>query len=141
MSAYDLQDTPAAVLSFFRLTPRPRRQPGKAGNHCGRNYTLKLPLSLIITMHYAAVRNCRKRGFRGLPGGCPNRPGADRLTPGRPTLLPAAGALDVRPEELRSHRGRPWFPEMKRSEFVVQQARRNWVQERGSTAPCSRLGP
>src|SRR6185295_16213688 len=102
MSAYDLQDTPAAVLSFFRLTPRPRRQPGKAGIHCGRNYTLKLPLSLIITMHYAAARNCRKRGFRDLPGGCPNRLGVDRLTPGRPTPQPAAGAVDVRRAGLHS---------------------------------------
>src|SRR5437016_7620479 len=76
MSGCGPQDTPTDALSFFRPTPHQRRRPGKADNHHARNYTLKLPLSLIVTMHYAAARNSHKPSFPGLPSEWQGRLGA-----------------------------------------------------------------
>src|SRR5882724_3115655 len=107
MSECGLQDTPRDDLSFFHPTPRRHRRPGKEDNHYARNYTLKLPLSPIVTMHYAAVRNCRKRAVPGLQNECQGRLGGDPLRLARPPLLPAAGAVSVLSKGLRSHSGRP----------------------------------
>src|SRR6185437_9673646 len=89
MSACGLQDTPTGVLSFFRPTPHRHHRREKLDNHYGWNYTPKLPLSLIVTMHYAVARNCRKCAFPGRPNVSPNRPGEGRLRPVRPTPRPA----------------------------------------------------
>src|SRR5439155_21173441 len=116
MSACGLQDTPRDVLSFFHPTPRRRRQPEKVDNHHARNYTLKLPLSLIITMHYAAARNCRKRAFPGLPNECRGRLGGVRPGPAKPPLPPGAGPSCFPAKELRNHPGRPCLRRTRRNE-------------------------
>src|SRR5882724_5098294 len=95
MSECGLQDTPKDVLSFFHPTQRRHHRPGKEDNHYARNYTLKLPLSLIVTMHYAVARNCRKRAFPGPQNECQGRLGGDLLRLARPPLLPATEAVSV----------------------------------------------
>ena len=45
----------------------------KRGTHDGRNYTLKLPLSLIIAMRYAVGRSFRKHASRDPREVSPNR--------------------------------------------------------------------
>src|SRR6185436_20007833 len=103
MSGCGLQDTPTGVLSFFRPTPRRHRRREKLDNHYGLNYTLKLPLSLIVTMHYAVVLNCRKCAFPGRPNVFPNRPGEVPRGPGQLTPRPAAATPIVASKGLRSH--------------------------------------
>src|SRR5688572_18785648 len=103
MSECGLQDTPKDVLSFFRLTRHRHRRRGKADNRYARNYTLKLPLSLIVTMHYAVVRNSHKPAFHGLPDRCQDRPGEALPGLDRPLLPPAAEAQAVLSKGLRNH--------------------------------------
>src|SRR6267378_1364548 len=130
MSECGLQDTPIDVLSFFHPTPHRRRRPGKLDNHCGWNYTLKLPLSLIVTMHYAAARNCRRCGFPGPPNVCPGRLDGARRGTVPQTLLRVDVTPIVASKGLRSHRGCPCFPAMRRSESEVPPARRVFVRGR-----------
>src|SRR6185295_20006292 len=95
MSECGLQHIPKDVLSFFHLTPHRRRRPEKGDNHHAGNYTLKLPLSLIVTMHYAAVRNCRRPAFPGLPNEWQDRPGAALSRLARPRLRPGLATQGV----------------------------------------------
>ena len=141
MSGYGLQDTPTDFLSFFHPTPRRHRRREKLDNHYGWNYTLKLPLSLIVTMHYAAVRNCRKCAFPGRPNVCPSRPGEARPGPVRLTLLPATATPIVVSKGLRSYRDHPCFPTMRRNESEVPPARRAFAPAHPLTAPYSRRAP
>src|SRR6266446_3654841 len=116
MSECGPQDTPTDALSFFRPTPHQRRRPGKGDSHHARNYTLKLPLSLIVTMHYAAARNSHKPSFPGLPNESQDRLGA--ALPGRARTLPllAGGTAIALSKALRNHSDRLCFQAMKSSE-------------------------
>src|SRR6185503_3178076 len=116
MSGYGLQDTPTGVLSSFHPTPRRHRRPEKLDNHYDWNYTPKLPLSLIVTRHYAVVRNFHKCAFPGPPNGCLSHPGEVPPGPVRPTLLPATATPIVAAKGLRSHPDHPCFPAMKGNE-------------------------
>src|SRR6266542_1677260 len=140
MSECGLQDIPKDVLSFFHPTPHRHRQPGKADNRHARNYTLKLPLSLIVTMHYAAARNCRKRAFPGLPDECQDRLGAALLRPARPPLLPAAATASVVSKGLRNHSGCLCFPARKNSESEARPAQTMSAQARCLVARYTRSG-
>src|SRR5258705_10153651 len=102
MSGCGLQDTPTGVLSFFRPTPHRHRRREKLDNHYGLNYTPKLPLSLIVTMHYAVVRNCRKCAFPRRPNVYPNHPGEVPPGPVRLTPPPAAPTPIVASKGLHS---------------------------------------
>src|SRR6185295_3088638 len=135
------QDTPTGVLSFFHPTPRRHRRREKSDNHYGWNYTLKLPLSLIVTMHYAAARNCRKCAFPGPPNVCPGRRGEAPPAPGRPTLPPAAATPIVASKGLRSRLGRPCFPATRDNEFEAPPAQREFVRSRCLDARCSPGAP
>src|SRR6266850_2586895 len=122
MSECGLQDTPKDVLSFFHPTPHRHHRPGKLDNHCDRNYTLKLPLSLIVTMHYAVDRNCRKRAFPGLPDECSNRHDGDLLTTGPPPLLIAGEVANGLLKGLRNRQAHLSLRAMKHTESVVPPA-------------------
>src|SRR6266850_85636 len=126
-----LQDTPKDVLSFFHPTPHRHRRRGKVDNHCDRNYTLKLPLSLIVTMHYAAGRSFRKPAFPGPLNECSSRPDGARPAPGRPPLLIAHEAVNVLSKGLRNHQVHPFLPTRRRNEFAVLTAQTEWVR-----VPC-----
>src|SRR6185503_19271384 len=128
MSACGLQDTPTGVLSFFRPTPHRHSRREKLDNHYDWNYTPKLPLSLIVTMHYAVARNCRRCAFPGRPNVSPNRrdegpPGTVRLT----SRLAAAAPIVVS-KGLRSHRGRPCFPGRRDSGFGALPAQKAFAR-------------
>src|SRR5258705_10853380 len=110
MSACGLQDTPTGVLSLLRPTPHRHRRRENLDNHYDWNYTPKLLLSLIVTMHYAVARNCRKCAFPGRPNVSPNRPGEGLPGPVRLTSRLAVAAPIVVSKGLRSRRGRPCFP-------------------------------
>src|SRR6476620_3239252 len=141
MSACGLQDTPTGVLSFFHPTPRRHRRPEKLDNRYDWNYTLKLPLSLIVTMHYAAVRNCRKCAFPGLPKVFPGRRGEDRPAPARLKAPPATATPIVAAKEIRSPASHPCFQLMKRNEYGAPPAQKAFVQSPGSGVPYSRTAP
>src|SRR5882672_12109530 len=126
-----LQDTPIDVLSFFHPTPHRHRRRGKVDNHCDRNYTLKLPLSLIVTMHYAAGQSFRKPAFPGPLNECSSRPDGARPAPGQPPLLIAHAAVNALSKGLRSHQVRPFLPTTRRNESGVLPIQRGWVR-----APC-----
>src|SRR5712664_3640994 len=126
-----LQDTPKDFLSFFHPTPHRHRRRGKVDNHCDRNYTLKLPLSLIVTMHYAAGRSFRKPAFPALLNECSSRPDGARPAPGRPPLLIAHEAVNGLSKGLRSHQAHPFLPTTRRSESAVLPAQTEWAR-----VPC-----
>src|SRR6266540_387689 len=138
MSEYGLQGTPKDVLSFFHPTQRRRPLPKKLVNQHARNYTLKLLLSLIVTMHYAAVRNCRKRAFHGLPKRWQDRLGV--APPGRaPRPSPfSSEAVTVLSKGLRNHSSRPCSRATRSNEFEALPAQRGSVQVRCSAVPYNR---
>src|SRR6266576_106803 len=114
-----LQDTPKDVLSFFHPAPHRHRRRGKVDNHHDRNYTLKLPLSLIVTMHYAADLSFRRPAFPGPLNECSNRLDEARPGLGQRPLLIARGAVNGLSKGLRSHQSRPFLPGTRRNEFAV----------------------
>src|SRR6266542_5360418 len=138
MSECGPQGTPKDVLSFFHPTQRRRRRPKKVDNHHGRNYTLKLLLSLIVTMHYAAVRNCRKRAFHGLPKRWQDRLGVAPPGPApRPSQF-SPGAVTVLSKGLRNHSSCPCSRATRSNEFEALPAQRGSVQVRCSAVPYNR---
>src|SRR6266550_1829279 len=126
-----LQDTPKDVLSFFHPAPHRHRRRGKVDNHHDRNYTLKLPLSLIVTMYYAADLSFRRPAFPGLLNECSNRLDGARPGLGQRRLLIARGAVNGLSKGLRSHQARPFLPGTRRNEFSALTAQTVWVR-----VPC-----
>src|ERR1700687_973496 len=135
-----LQDTPKDVLSFFHPTPHRHRRRGKVDNHCDRNYTLKSPLSLIVTMHYAAGRSCRKSSFPAPLNECSGRPDGARPAPCRPPLLIAHVAVNGLSKGLRSHQAHPFLPTTRRNESAALPAQTEWVRGPGLFVPYSPRG-
>src|SRR2546425_4735091 len=131
MSECDLQDTPKDFLSFFHPAPHRHRRRGKVDNHCGWNYTLKLPLSLIVTMHYAAGRSFRKPAFPALLNECSSRRDGARPTPGQPPLLIAHEVANGLAKGFRSRQDHPFLPTTRRSKSAVLPAQTEWVR-----VPC-----
>src|SRR6266550_519610 len=134
-----LQDTPKDDLSFFHPTPHRHRRRGKVDNHCDRNYTLKWPLSLIVTMHYAAGLSFRKPAFPGLLNEYSSRPDGARPAPGRPPLLIGHEAVNGLSKGLRSHPFHPFLPTTRRNEFLFAPIRIERVRVRclfARYSPC-----
>src|SRR2546421_6820460 len=140
MSECGLQDTPKDDLSFFDPTLRRHHRQEKVDNHHARNYTLKLPLSPIVTMHYAAALSCRKRGFRGPPNECPSRPDEARPGLGRRRLLTAVGVAGAFLKALRSHPDCPCPQAMKSNVSGALWAQIAFARVRCLFARCSQCG-
>src|SRR4030095_11710023 len=97
------QDNPTAVLSAFRPTRHRRHRREKVDNPSAMNYTLKSPLSLIITTHYAVGRNSHKPSFHGRRKGFPSRLGGVQLAR-IPQPVPPVAATSVAPPKVERSR-------------------------------------
>src|SRR5512132_2500279 len=96
------QDNPTAVLSAFRPARHRRHRREKAGNPSAMNYTLKSPLSLIITTRYAVARHSRKPSFHDPRKGFPGRLGGVRLARIQQPVPPVAATSVDPPKTERS---------------------------------------
>src|ERR1700694_5609962 len=135
-----LHGTSKEVLSFFHPTPHRHRRRGKVDNHCDLNYTLKLLLSLIVTMHYAAGRSFRRPAFPGPLNECSGHHDGGRPAPDQLPLLIAHVVVNVLSEGLRSHPFHPFLPTTTRSESAVLPAQTKWVRGPCLFVRCSRCG-
>src|SRR5215213_7851667 len=89
---------------------------------------MKLPLSLIITMRYVAVRNCRKPGFRDHRDESPNRPGEDRSERDRQPPRPPNEAQSANAATPRSRSSLLCFQVTKHSALLRRVVRITVVQ-------------